>query len=159
MSIDRLTRIIAAYGSSPERWPADERAAALSLRALIEDSGAPPLRARLAAALDEARSIDGVLAGFAAPVPDAAVSRLTAAVAFPPPRAQKPPRQSAFDLSGLFRAVLRPSAAVFATMAVLGLAVGFAVDPAYSSGDGSDYTVSQSADAGFDGLGSGDLMQ
>lgn len=158
MSFDRLMQIVAAYGASPERWPAAERADALSLRMLIEESGAPQLRTRLAAALDEARGLDGVMAGFAATVPDVAVARLTAAVAFPPPReAPKVPR--ALDLSGLFRAVLRPTAAVFATMAVLGLAVGFAVDPAYSSGDGSDYTVSQSADAGFGGLGSGDLTQ
>lgn len=47
MRLDRLTSLIDAYGADPERWPADERAAALLLlaesaeaRAYAEDAAA-----------------------------------------------------------------------------------------------------------------------
>lgn len=47
MGLDRLTSLIDAYGADPERWPADERAAALLLlaesaeaRAYAEDAAA-----------------------------------------------------------------------------------------------------------------------
>ena len=153
MNIERLTLIIAAYGAAPQRWPEGERATAQALLASIEAFGSTPERAALQAALDEANDLDGALAGFAAQVPDAAMARLTAAVAFPPPRT-KAPRVTLFDL---LRAVFKPAAAVGATMAALGLFVGLSVDPAYSSGDGSDYTVSQNVDANFDAFCNGDI--
>ncbi len=153
MNIERLTQILAAYGAAPQRWPESERAAAQALLARIEAFGSAPERAALQAALDEANGLDGALAGFAAPVPDDAMARLTAAVAFPPPRTQA----RGFALFDLLRVVFRPAAAVGATMAALGLFVGLSVDPAYSSGDGSDYTVSQNVDANFDALDNGDI--
>jgi len=155
MTIERLTQIIAAYGAAPVRWPERERAAAQALLARSLATGAPAERARLQAALAEAEALDGALAGFASSAhdmaaTDAAVARLTAAVAFPPAQVRHDGR---FDLFALFHMIFKPAAAVGATMAALGLFVGFAVDPAYSSGDGSDYTVSQSADAAFSALG------
>lgn len=157
MSLQRVIELLAAYGASPQRWPAAERGEAQALIARIEALGAPGERAALRAAIDEADALDGALAGVAAPVPDAALARLTAAVAFPPPRS--PARVRGFSLFGMFGAVFKPAAAVGAAMAALGLFVGFAVDPAYSNGDGSDYTVSQNVDAGFGPLGEGPLNQ
>ena len=153
MSVERLTQILAAYGAAPQRWPADERASAQALMTRVMSAGRPAERAKIEAALSEARLLDGALEDFAAAVPDAAMARLTAAVAFPPrhiaPRA-------GFSLFDLMRVVFKPAAAVGATMAALGLFVGLSVDPAYSNGDGSDYTVSQAADGGF-GAYEGDI--
>lgn len=153
ISAERLMQILAAYGASPQRWPAHERAAAQALMTRIMSAGAPAERAEIAAALNEARLLDGALEDFDAAVPDAAMARLTAAVAFPPRQAQPAHR---FDLFDLLRVVFKPAAAVGATMAALGLFIGFSVDPAYSNGDGSDYTVSQAADGGF-GAYEGDI--
>lgn len=61
MTPDRLAQILAAYGAQPERWPDDERVAALAL--LETDDSAR----RNAAALDRA------LDRFAVPHPDAAL--------------------------------------------------------------------------------------
>jgi len=162
MSIARLTELLAAYGASPRRWPAEERAVTQTLLAHIDSLGTAEERAVLRAALDEARALDSALQDAFAPLPDAAMARLTAAVAFPPPRGQarNPAREArSFGLFDLFGVAFKPAAAVGATMAALGLVVGFAVDPAYSNGDGSDYTVSQSADAGFGPLGEGENGQ
>jgi hypothetical protein len=150
MTSDRLTEIIAAYGAAPARWPEAERAAAQALLARSLATGAPAERARLQAALDEAAALDGVLAGFAPPLPEAALARVTAAVAFPPRPAR---RERSFGLFALAHMIFKPAGAVGATMAVLGLFVGLSVDPAYSNGDGSDYTVSQNADAAFAAFG------
>ncbi len=153
MSIERLTQILAAYGAATQRWPAHERAAAQALMTRVMSAGGPAERAEIEAALNEARLLDGALEDFAAAVPDEAMARLTAAVAFPPRQIQ-PARH--FGLFDLMRVVFKPAAAVGATMAALGLFVGFSVDPAYSNGDGSDYTVSQAADGGF-GAYEGDI--
>ena len=150
MNVTRLTQILAAYGAAPARWPEGERAAAQALLARSLAMGAPAERAMLAEALAEAEALDGALSDFAAPVPDDAVARLTARVAFPPAAAR---HDSRFDLFAMVRMVFKPAGAVGMIMAALGLIVGFTVDPAYSSGDGSDYTVSQSADAGFSAFG------
>ncbi|MFN4284299.1 MAG: hypothetical protein ACK4NA_16850 [Alphaproteobacteria bacterium] len=160
MSLRRLIELLDAYGASPQRWPAAERGEAQALIARIEALGAPEERAALRAAIDDADTLDGALAGAFAPVPDAALARLTAAVAFPPPRAKPSRRFDPFAVLGsMFGSLFKPAAALGAAMAALGLFVGFAVDPAYSNGDGSDYTVSQSADAGFGPPGEGSLGQ
>lgn len=151
MNVTRLLQIIAAYGAAPIRWPAEERAAAQALQTRILAMGAPAERKMLQEAMADAGDIDGALSGFDARVPDAALARLTAAVAFPPARAAV--RETRFDLFSVFHMIFKPAAALGATMAALGLFVGFSVDPAYSSGDGSDYTVAQSADAAFSALG------
>jgi len=150
MKIERLMQIVAAYGAAPARWPAEERAAAQALLARTLATGSEANRAMLQAALAEADSLDGALAGLAAPLPDDAMVRLTAAVAFPPAQIR---HDSRFALFAMLQIIFKPAAAVGATMAALGLFVGFSVDPAYSSGDGSDYTVSQNADAGFSAFG------
>lgn len=150
MNVTRLTEILAAYGAAPARWPEGERAAAQALLARTLAMGAPDERAMLTEALAEAEALDGALTGFVAPVPDDAMARLTAAVAFPPARIR---HDSRFDLFAMLQMIFKPAAAVGATMVALGLFVGFTVDPAYSSGDGSDYTVSQSADAIFSAFG------
>jgi hypothetical protein len=49
IAIDRLTSLIDAYGADPERWPADERAAALLL---LANSAEAQAYARDAGALD-----------------------------------------------------------------------------------------------------------
>lgn len=150
MKIERLMQIVAAYGAAPARWPEGERAGAQALLARTLATGSEADRAMLQAALDEAEALDGALTGLVAPVPDAAMTRLTAAVAFPPAQIR---HDSRFDLFAMLQMIFKPAAAVGATMAALGLFVGFTVDPAYSSGDGSDYTVSQNADAGFAAFG------
>lgn len=150
MKIERLMQIVAAYGAAPARWPEGERAGAQALLARTLATGSEADRAMLQAALDEAEALDGALTGLVAPVPDAAMARLTAAVAFPPAQIR---HDSRFDLFAMLQMTFKPAAAVGATMAALGLFVGFTVDPAYSSGDGSDYTVSQNADAGFAAFG------
>lgn len=150
MNVTRLTEILAAYGAAPARWPEGERAAAQALFARSLAMGTPAERAMLAEALAEAEALDGALTGLVAPVPDDAMARLTAAVAFPPAQIRQ---DSRFDLFAMLPMIFKPAAAVGAMMAALGLFVGFTVDPAYSSGDGSDYTVSQNADAGFAAFG------
>ncbi len=52
MKLSRLSAILEAYGADPERWPADEREAALALT----KSSVPAARA-----LAEARMLDSVL--------------------------------------------------------------------------------------------------
>jgi len=72
MTLARFTELASAYGARPERWPEDERAAAL---ALLE--GSPDARARLA----EASRLDALLDGVPAvtPSPDLAARVLAAA--------------------------------------------------------------------------------
>ena len=58
MKLSRLSAILEAYGADPERWPADEREAALALT----QSSVPAARA-----LAEARMLDSVLLGQSFP--------------------------------------------------------------------------------------------
>lgn len=58
MKLGRLSAILEAYGADPERWPADEREAALALTR----SSVPAARA-----LAEARMLDAVLLGQSFP--------------------------------------------------------------------------------------------
>ncbi|SAL71435.1 hypothetical protein AWB71_04366 [Caballeronia peredens] len=67
MTPERFRHITEAYGASPERWPAQERDAALALI----DSG----DARALAALAEARSLDGLLDAHAVPLPRPELAR------------------------------------------------------------------------------------
>jgi hypothetical protein len=62
MTIERFTELACAYGARPERWPDDERSAAL---ALLE--GSPDARARLA----EASRLDALLDDVPAVPPSA----------------------------------------------------------------------------------------
>jgi anti-sigma factor RsiW len=71
MTLERFAAIIDAYGTSPARWPADERAAAEAL--LAEDPAAQALAA-------EAAKLDLMLAAARVEAPSAAlVERLMAA--------------------------------------------------------------------------------
>lgn len=136
MTLERLKTILDAYGAQPGRWPAEERAAA---EALVARS------AEARTALAEAEGLDGALAAWQPEVPEAALARLTATTAFPPPqaapaRAGRPrtDRNSGNWWGGRLQAALWPRAAAFAGMAMLGIAVGLSVDPAYSDGTGDD---------------------
>lgn len=64
MTPERLSRILAVYGASPDRWPAAERDAALRL--LESDRGA--LRA-----MHEEQMLDNLLSRHSVPIPDAAL--------------------------------------------------------------------------------------
>ena len=77
MTLNRLRTIVEAYGADPRRWPEAERGPAEAL--VAESTAARDLVAR-------AGRLDAALAEAAADVPDAALARLTAATAFPPPR-------------------------------------------------------------------------
>ncbi|AXB76640.1 hypothetical protein [Novosphingobium sp. P6W] len=73
MTPERLSRILTAYGSSPERWPGDEREAATRLLAQVPDAQA---RAR------GEQALDALLARHRVPAPHAAlVGRTLAAFA------------------------------------------------------------------------------
>lgn len=60
MTRERALEIVGAYGADVARWPADERAAVLALA--VGD-------AELRAAMDAARGLDAMLAGWAGDVP------------------------------------------------------------------------------------------
>jgi hypothetical protein len=80
-------------------------------------------------------------------VPDAAMARLTAATAFPPPRAsvsRAVPAATGFGggwLAGVTSAAW-PRATVFASMAALGIMTGLVVEPVYSTNDANATVVS-----------------
>ncbi|SAK61523.1 hypothetical protein [Caballeronia ptereochthonis] len=67
MTPERFRHITEAYGASPERWPAQERDAALALVAAGD--------ARALAALAEARALDGMLDAHAVAAPDPELAR------------------------------------------------------------------------------------
>lgn len=134
MTLDRLRQILAAYGGDPDRWPDDERDAA---EALIAAS--PVARDALA----QERALDAGLALASAEVPDDAMARLTAAMAFPPPRTAAPAGVAKGWFASLASAFW-PRATVFASMAVLGIIVGLAVEPVYSPNDANASVVSDS---------------
>ena len=133
MTLERLRQIITAYGADARRWPDDERDAAKAFVA-----GSPAARDAVA----RERALDKGLAMAVAEVPDAAMARLTAATAFPPPRTALPAGRPADGwLSGLALAFW-PRATVFAGMAALGIIAGLAMEPAYSSNDANATVVS-----------------
>lgn len=73
MTPERLSRLLAAYGSRPDRWPADERDAAMYLMA--QEPGAQE-------SAREEQALDALLARHRVPVPHAAlVGRTLAAFA------------------------------------------------------------------------------
>ena len=96
MTLERFARVLDAYGASAERWPDDERGAALTL---LERS------AEARAARDVAARLDGLLDGVPAAAPsDRLVARVLAGAANPASgRASGPLRRPA--------SVARPRAA------------------------------------------------
>ncbi len=150
MTLQRLRAMLAAYGAAPDRWPAAERAAA---DALIAGS------ASAARAVVEARALDLALDDSTAEVPADALARLTAATAFPPPRPAvrragirsvppAPARGWATNLAAAFW----PRAAMFASVAALGIVVGLASEPAYSISDSGVYAASDDSVYAVSGL-------
>ena len=105
MTLDRLRQILAAYGGDPDRWPDDERDAA---EALIAAS--PAAREALA----QEQTLDAGLALAASEVPDDAMARLTAAMAFPPPRQMAAPANVAKGWFASLASAFWPRATVFA---------------------------------------------
>jgi hypothetical protein len=141
MTLQRLQTIVAAYGAAPAHWPTAERAAAELLIARSEDA------ARLVV---QARHLDRALDDSTADVPVDALARLTAATAFPParPGARQAPirpvhKGVASGWMGVLAAAFWPRAAMFASIAALGIVVGLASEPVYSTtSDDSVYAVS-----------------
>jgi hypothetical protein len=149
MTLQRLRAMLDAYGAAPDHWPAAERSAA---EALIAGS------AEAARAVAEARALDMALDESTAQVPADALARLTPATAFPPPRAAEqraavkiapsPKRGWATALADAFW----PRAAVFASIAALGIVVGLASEPAYSISDDSVFAASDDGIYAVSGL-------
>lgn len=127
MTLDRFRRIVAAYGADPVRWPPEERALATAFMA--QTAAAHDL-------LAEARDLDRALDDLVAEVPEPAMARLAAATAFPPPQATSS-RGDRWrpDLRAALGLALWPRAAALASMAVLGIVVGLAVQPEPFNGD------------------------
>lgn len=123
MPLERLERIIAAYGGDPAHWPEAEREPAERLMA--QSPAAQDL-------LSQAKELDRALARAVADLPDAAMTRLMAATAFPPSRLSAP---TLLDRLAYVASAFWPRAAVLAGMAVLGILVGLTTEPAYSGSD------------------------
>lgn len=145
MTLDRLRQILAAYGGNPDRWPDDERDAA---EALIAAS--PVARD----AVTQECALDAGLALAASEVPDDAMARLTAAMAFPPPRQTAAPASVASGWFANMASAFWPRATVLASMAALGVIVGLAIEPVYSPTDAnasvvSDFNVDVAEDLGL----------
>lgn len=117
MDLERLERLLDAYGASPERWPVEERQAAL---ALLDRSAEARARRDLAAQLDALLD--------AAPAPEPSrdlVARILAA-------APGVPTRIGGDAAGLRRARLWPyvaAAAPLAAAAALALWIRYAPEP------------------------------
>lgn len=135
MTLARFGDLVAAYGAEPAHWPPAERDAAQALMAT--SAAARDIAAR-------AEPLDAALALVPADVPAAALARLMAATAFPPP--QHPTRRATaavFDWRGMVGGVLWPRAAGLAAMAILGIVVGLASEPVYSNSDDGYLVVSE----------------
>lgn len=134
VTVARFRDLVAAYGANSARWPEAERDAA---RALIAASAeARDIVAR-------AERLDTALAALPADVPDAALSRLMAATAFPPSRRSTRALAAGFDWRGMMAGVLWPRAAGLAAIAVLGIVVGLASEPVYSNSDDGYLVISE----------------
>ena len=114
MSNIRFRQIVASYGANPDRWPADERSAALALAA------APEHRA----VLDEEAALDALLKTNVVSAPGAALYRR---MALPPANDMKA-LVVKIDWSGL-RRWLFPGTVATAT-AAFGAVLGMALMPA-----------------------------
>ena len=118
MKLNRLSAILEAYGADPERWPAEEREAALALT----KSSVPAARA-----LAEARMLDSVLLQQSLPDIADETEQFTLLHSAIVSQARLRPthtwfgRWFGFDLSPL---QLWPSLAGLAVASVLGFAVG-----------------------------------
>jgi hypothetical protein len=144
MTLERLRQLIAAYGADPRRWPDDERDSA---EAFVAGS------AIARDAMAQARELDSVLGMASGDVPDAAMARLTAATAFPPARTASPTRSAAGGWLANLASAFWPRATVFASMAVLGIIVGLAIEPIYSSSDANAMVVGDFNSDVVEGLG------
>lgn len=116
MTLRRFTRILAAYGADPARWPDVERAAALRF---AQDNADAKQRLR------DAQQLDAALGHLAAPTSGLDAARLAAAV-METPRA--PPRSGAEPDWSIpwWRWFGWPKLAGLAVAGLLGIAVGWA---------------------------------
>ncbi len=116
---DRVFELIEAYGAEPGAWPQDERDAALHLLNTQPDM--------FAAAINEARALDALLANDPVPEPSAALS---AAILSQAPTA-RPVRKGVF---GQISAVIFPNGARWpAGAAFASLMTGLVGGYAYAS--------------------------
>lgn len=124
ITLERFAGIVDAYGASPERWPADERAAAEAMVA-----GSAEARALLA----EAAALDSVLSAAPVDAPSAALTERLIAARPRGPAAMASPRVSQGILRGLIDAVwpygspVVPAGALAASI-MLGVALGSVAD-------------------------------
>ena len=125
----RLAEILDAYGADPDRWPAGERDAAGAL--LAESTEAMALR-------DSAAALDTALSVVVAPAPSPELMAVILAAAEPSDW-----RRWAAELWP-FGPVWQPVSA-FATMAVLGIAIGAAA-PSLILPDSADYSAQEEAE-------------
>ena len=121
LDLDRFQAIVESYGASPDRWPAEDRARALSLLAHSADAK------RFHAA---AERLDSVLDSAAPPPPDAAFAETIRGLPRRPPEAASAARESGF-------AMLRRIAAVL-LVGLVGVAIGLAIPRGGTSGGGAD---------------------
>jgi hypothetical protein len=113
MQLADFARLIDAYGADPERWPPDQRAAALALAA--SDAGAETL-------LHEARGLDRLLDAAPIQAPSLALRTAVASAALPSlGRRHDGPGRSRRPLSGRWAAAAALAAAC-AAGAVTGVA-------------------------------------
>ena len=119
LDLDRFQAILEAYGASPDRWPAEDRARALSLLARSADAK------RFHAA---AERLDTVLDSAAPPPPDAVFAERIRSLPRHPPGAAPAVRESGY-------AVLRRIAAVL-LVGLVGVAIGLAIPRGSTSGGG-----------------------
>ncbi|PKQ08120.1 MAG: hypothetical protein CVT73_07840 [Alphaproteobacteria bacterium HGW-Alphaproteobacteria-12] len=143
ITLERLKAILAAYGASPGRWPADERMAAEALLAASAEARGLVADAALFDMLLDEAPLDAPSRALA--------ERLVAARprAVPPARASLALPKSRGFIGGLVEAVWPygspafPAAALAASL-VLGVALGSTTDLAVGTGT---TTVTASADA------------
>ena len=131
MTPERLRQIIESHGAGAARWPADERASALSLAARDPE---------ITSSLDAARALDAALASADIPeLPASTAARLTRSIiaaARTDGAAQQFSARPGRVTSAWRNAVLRPALAAAATL-VLGFSLGFSglLTPASSDDD------------------------
>ncbi|MDP6803907.1 MAG: hypothetical protein QF902_01060 [Rhodospirillales bacterium] len=133
LDFDRFQAILDAYGASPDRWPAEERAPASKLLARSADAK------RIHAA---AEHLDSVLDSAVPPPLDAAFAERIRGL---PPR--KPEAASAIRRSG-FAALTRIAAVLL--VGLVGVAIGLAIPRGSNDGGGADLATPTAPASAFE---------
>lgn len=144
----RVREIIEAYGAEPGRWPEAERDAAL---AAVRE------RPELASLLREAQELDGMLDGFAPPLPRTKAADLAGRIAAIPQPA--PIRRAAALATAPWRQWFAwPKLAGLAVAGLIGFTVGWTgLDSHVTSWVAPGSTVAVATLDGADAIWEGDL--